>query len=97
VADLLVGAVRAGGTSGEILGGIGIVLRTHRALRAQLNESTASAWDAVMADVDRAFPGSRLAQWLAWFTRRSRGRPPAPVPLLPFPVKIRLNVMGCRR
>ncbi len=70
VADLLVDAVRAGATSGEILGGIGVVLRDHRALRSQLSDSAASAWDAVMADVDRAFPGSGLAQWFARRTRR---------------------------
>lgn len=70
VADLLVDAVRAGATSGEILGGIGAVLRDHRALRSQLGDSAASAWDAVMADVYRAFPGSRLAQWFARLSRR---------------------------
>lgn len=70
VADLLVEAVRAGATSSEILGGIGVVLRDHRALRSQLSDSAASAWDAVMADVYRAFPGSRLAQWSAWLTSR---------------------------
>ena len=65
VADLLVDAVRAGATSGEILDGIGVVLRDHRTLRSQLSDSAASAWDAVMADVSRAFPGARLAQWFA--------------------------------
>jgi len=70
VADLLVDAVLAGATSSEILGGIGVVLRDHRALRSKLSDSAASAWDAVMADVYRAFPGSRLAQWFARLTRR---------------------------
>lgn len=72
VADRLVDAVRAGATSGEILDGIGVVLREHRALRSRLGESGASAWDAVMADVHRAFPGSSLGHWLARLTRRSR-------------------------
>ena len=48
VADLLVNAVRAGAMSGEILDGIGVVLRDHRALRSQLSDSAANAWDAVM-------------------------------------------------
>jgi hypothetical protein len=71
VADLLVDAVRAGASSSEILGGIGVVLRDHRVLRSQLGDSAASAWDAVMADVYRAFPGSRLAHWFARLTGRS--------------------------
>ena len=65
VADLLIDAVRAGATSTEILGGVGVVLRDHRALRSQLADPAAKAWDAVMADVHRAFPGSKLAHWVA--------------------------------
>jgi hypothetical protein len=71
VADLLVDVVRAGASSSEILGGIGVVLRDHYALRSQLGDSAARAWDAVVADVNRAFPGSRLAQWFARLTGRS--------------------------
>ncbi len=63
VADLIVRAVQAGATSTEILGGVGAVLREHYALRSQLNSSAARAWDAVMADVHRAFPGTRLTDW----------------------------------
>jgi hypothetical protein len=63
VADLLVDAVLAGGTSSEILGNVGIVLRDHRALCSKLSDSGGKAWDSVMADVDRAFPGSRLGHW----------------------------------
>lgn len=70
VADLLVDAVRAGATSTEILGGVGLVLRDHRALRSQLSKSAVSAWDAVLADVYRAYPGSRLSHWLARLTGR---------------------------
>lgn len=65
VVDQLVNAVRAGSTSGEILGGIGVVLREHRAFRSQLSDQAATARDAVMADVQRAYPGSRLCHWFA--------------------------------
>jgi len=70
VADRLVGAVRAGATSSEILGLIGIVLREHRALRPRLSDSAKSAWDAVMADVNRPYPLRRLAEWLHRLIRR---------------------------
>ena len=70
VADLLVDAVRAGSTSSEILGGVGVVLRDHRALRYRLSRHAARAWDAVIADVYRAYPLSRLAQWIARLIRR---------------------------
>jgi hypothetical protein len=70
VADLLVGAVRAGATSGEILGGVGTVLHAHRALRSRLSRPAALAWGAVMRDVYRASPGSRLTHWLARVTGR---------------------------
>lgn len=69
VADALADAVRAGATSGEILDGIGVVLRDHGALRSQLSDSAAKAWDAVMADVHRAYPGARLGHWLARLKR----------------------------
>jgi len=71
VADLLVNAVRAGATSGEILDNIGSVLREYRLLRSKLSAPAASAWDAVMADVYRAYPGLRIAHWFARLTRRS--------------------------
>ena len=69
VADLLLDAVRAGATSSEILGNIGIVLRNHRALYSQVSGAAAAAWDAVMAGVNRAYPGGGL---LHWFTRLKR-------------------------
>lgn len=69
VADALVDAVRAGSTSGEILGGVGVVLRERRAFRSQLSESAARSWDAVMADVDKAFPPSKPVQWLGRLTK----------------------------
>ncbi len=73
VADMLVDAVRAGATSGEILDGIGVVLRHHHSLRSQLSAHSAVAWDAVMGDLDRAYPGSRIGNWFARLMRRSRG------------------------
>ncbi len=69
-ADLLVDAVRAGATSSEILGAIGGVLRDHCELRSQLSEPDANAWDAVMADVHGAFPGSRFRMWIAQLKNR---------------------------
>ena len=68
VADMLVDAALTGSTSSEIVGNIGIVLRDHRALRSQLSDSALNAWDAIMADVNRAFSGSKFAQWLARLT-----------------------------
>jgi len=62
VADLLIDAVSAAATSGEILCGVGVVLRDHRALRSQVDAVAAIAWDAVMADVDRAYPGASLTR-----------------------------------
>lgn len=70
VADLLINAVEAGATSGEILDAVGRVLNDHRALCSQLSESAAGAWDAVLADVHRAYPGSRLGHWLARLIKR---------------------------
>ena len=64
VADRLVDAVSAGSTSGEILGGVGVVLREQRALRSQLGDAAAGAWDAVIAEVDRAFPAAKPLQWI---------------------------------
>ncbi len=65
VADRLVGAVRAGASSSEILDGVGVVLRDERGLRSRLGDPARRAWDAVMADVRRAFPGSGLGHWLS--------------------------------
>lgn len=72
VADLMIDAVSAGTTSSEILDGVGIVLRQHGALRSTLDEPAVQAWDAVLAEVHRAFPGSGLVDWLIGLTRRSR-------------------------
>ena len=69
VADLLVGAVQGLGLSSEILGGIGVVLRDYRPLRFRLSNNAKNAWDAVMADVYRAFPTLRLSHWVYWLKR----------------------------
>ena len=69
VADKLIDAAMTGSTSSEIVGNIGIILRDHRALRSQLSDSALSAWDTIMADINRAFSGSKFAQWLARLTR----------------------------
>jgi hypothetical protein len=73
VAERLLDAVRAGATSSEIIGGIGIVLRDHRGLYTQISLPAAAAWDAVMADVNRAYPGGRLMHWLTRLRRRLTG------------------------
>ena len=70
VAALLVDAVRAGATSGEILASIGGVLRDHGAIRSQLTKSGVEAWDAIMADVRRAYPGAGFGHWVARLFRR---------------------------
>lgn len=70
VADLLVDAVRAGATSGEIIDGVAVVLRDHHELRCRLNALGMAAWDAVMADAHRAYPGSRFSHWMARIINR---------------------------
>jgi hypothetical protein len=69
-ADSLLDAVRAGSTSSEILGGVGKVLREQRAFRSKLSDAAAKSWDAVMADVDKAFPAAKPLQWLGRSTKR---------------------------
>jgi len=69
VADKLVNAFLSGTASSEIVGHIGLLLRDHYTLRPQLSDSTLNAWDAIMADVSRAFRGSKFAQWLARLSR----------------------------
>ena len=69
VADRLVDAVRAGASSSEILGDVGLVLREERALRSRLGDPARRAWDGVRADVRRAFPGAWLGHWLHRLTR----------------------------
>lgn len=73
VADRLADAVRAGSTSGEILDGVGMVLREQRALRSRLDAAGAAAWDAVNTDVKRAYPGWNLGHNLARLFGRTAG------------------------
>lgn len=63
-AEALEDAVRAGFSSAELLGGVGVALRRHRRLRAGLDADGRQAWDAVLADVHRAYPLARLGDWL---------------------------------
>ena len=72
VADRLVDAVRGGATSSEILGRVGLVLRDERALRSKVGQSARPAWDAVMVDVRRAYPGLWLGHWLDRLRPRRR-------------------------
>ncbi len=72
VADALVQAVTTGSTSGEILASLGQLLRTHRALRARLLPAAQVQWDAVLVDVHRAYPGSKVWDWLAALVARFR-------------------------
>jgi hypothetical protein len=46
------------------------VLRDHRALYSRISHSAATAWDAVMADENLAYPAKRLAHWVTRLTRR---------------------------
>jgi hypothetical protein len=58
-AGLLLDAVRSGSTASEILGGVGAVLRERRAFRSRLRDAAARSWDAVMTDVEKAYPASK--------------------------------------
>lgn len=72
LAQQLLDAERAGATSGEIMEGLGVALRAHRALYGQLNDAGAQAWDTVQARVNRADPLARLAHGLRRLTHRMR-------------------------
>ena len=74
VADLLVAAVREGATSGEITGGVGMILVEHAKLLGLLSEKGAVSWGTVLAAYNRAYPTARLERWLA---RLARCVPPA--------------------
>lgn len=65
-ADRLLDAVVSGATSGEILGLVGLVLMQSSALRSGLDSQGKTAWDRVMADINRAYPPNfRFNHWLA--------------------------------
>ncbi|MBF0503324.1 MAG: hypothetical protein HQM09_24610 [Candidatus Riflebacteria bacterium] len=57
VADLIIDAVCAGATSGEIFCSVGVVLHDYRRVRSELDDSGMRAWDAVMAEIG-VYPGS---------------------------------------
>jgi len=65
VADQLLDGLRVGGSSDEILGEVSLVLRRHRALRRELGATGAKAWDGILRDAHRAFPGTHLSDWVA--------------------------------
>jgi hypothetical protein len=72
VADALERAVTSGSTSGEILASLGQVLRTHQTLRARLLPMAQAQWDAVLAEVHSAYPGSAMRDWLAALVAKFR-------------------------
>lgn len=74
IANKLVEAFLAGSTSSEVVGGIGIILRDHRALRPHLSNFATDAWDAIMDDITRTLRGSKFAQWLDQLTRQAGER-----------------------
>jgi len=51
---------------------LGRLLRTNRALRAKLLPAAQVQWDAVLADVHRAYPGSQVWDWLAALVAKFR-------------------------
>ena len=72
VAHTLEHVVTMGSTSGEILASLGQVLRIHQTLRAQLLPLAQAQWDAVLAEVHSAYPGSSLRDWLAALAAKFR-------------------------
>ena len=69
-AELLLDAVRRAAMSSEVLGNVGAVLRSHRALRSKLSRPGKQSWDAVMTDVNRHNPVQRLVEWLMQHIQR---------------------------
>jgi hypothetical protein len=74
-AGQLMDALRGGATSTEILGGVGLVLHAHRGLRKSLSAAGARAWEAVSANVDKAFPGRRVWYFLRHFFKPKKFSP----------------------
>jgi hypothetical protein len=56
IADDLERSVRGSATSGELLGNVGLVLRTHDVQRSRFGVEGKGAWDRIMRDVNRNFP-----------------------------------------
>lgn len=61
IADDLDRSVRGSATSGELLGNVGLVLRTHDVQRSRLGPEGRGAWDRIMRDVNRNYPLRALA------------------------------------
>ncbi len=61
IADDLDRSVAGSATSGELLGNVGLVLRTHDVQRSRLGPEGRAAWDRIMRDVNQSYPLRRLA------------------------------------
>lgn len=61
IADDLDRSVRGSATSSELLGNVGLVLRTNDVQRSRLGQDGKSAWDRIMRDVHRGDPLRILA------------------------------------
>lgn len=61
IADDLDRSVRGSATSGELLGNVGLVLRTHDVQRSRLGVESKGAWDRIMRDANRNHPLRALA------------------------------------
>lgn len=56
IADDLERSVAGSATSGELLGNVGLVLRSHDVQRSRLGVAGRGAWDRIMRDVNRDNP-----------------------------------------
>ena len=61
IADDLERSVAGSATSSELLGNVGLVLRTHDVQRSRLDVEGRGAWDRIMRDVNRGAPLRALA------------------------------------
>lgn len=61
IADDLDRSVRGSATSSELLGNVGLVLRTNDVQRSRLGKDGKAAWDRIMRDVNRGDPLRTLA------------------------------------
>lgn len=61
IADDLDRSVLGSAMSSELLGNVGLVLRTHEVQRSRLSAEGRGAWDRIMRDVNRGAPLRALA------------------------------------
>ncbi|MHB0963440.1 MAG: hypothetical protein ACYC5V_09565 [Gemmatimonadaceae bacterium] len=61
IADDLDRSVSGSATSSELLGNVGLVLRTHDVQRSRLGVDGRGAWDRIMRDANRGSPLRALA------------------------------------